>query len=59
MYCQRCYTDLHPNDPATFLVRPFPRKRRIILHLIATTAIGVLVAGIVALFQTAILPSGH
>jgi hypothetical protein len=74
MYCQRCYADLRsapepwcptcglgfdPGDPKTFRPRPFPGKRRIILHLIATTLVGVAVAGIVALFQTAVLPSGH
>lgn len=74
MYCQRCYADLRsasepwcptcglgfdPRDPGTFLSRPFPSKRRIVLHLIATTLVGVAVAGVVALFQTAMLPSGH
>jgi hypothetical protein len=73
MYCLRCYADLRQvpdhwcptcglgfdrNDPKTFLARPFPRKRRIVLQLVLTTLLGILVAGVVATFQM-VQSSGH
>ena len=44
--------------PARFFPARFQAKA-VLLHLITTTLVGVAVAGAVALFQTAMLPSGH
>lgn len=73
MYCRKCYADLRntsegrcpncrlafdPDNPATFLSRPFPTKKRMILHLLLTTIVGIGAAFVVALHQ-AIRSSGH
>ncbi len=76
MYCRRCYGPLTPDgeqcphcgrkfDPAlpkTFLRRPFPRWRWVIVQIIGTTAVGVGVAWVVAMHQMsnqAMQWSGH
>jgi hypothetical protein len=41
----------NPRDPASFLARPFPRWRKIILQIVVTTIIGFLVAFIVVLYR--------
>ena len=79
MYCKKCYTNLttagefgqcpkcrrsfDPRDPTTYLSRPFPSAWKIARQIIFTTLIGLLVAFMVATFQTALFtpfpPSGH
>ena len=74
MYCQRCYADLRsatekrcpacglgfdPANPKTYLARPLPPRRRIVRHIIATTVLGIVFAWVVAMFQSANIPSGH
>lgn len=73
MYCHRCYADLRqatlrrcpnclrpfdPDNPSTYLVRPFPTKKRIALHLVLTTLVGIAAAFVVALHQL-VRSSGH
>jgi hypothetical protein len=73
MYCQRCYQDLQgapdqrcsrcgfgfdPQDPKTFLDRPFPPPRTVVFYVVLTTILGVVVAFIVA-FHQAVQASGH
>ena len=73
MYCRKCYADLRstssgrcpncrlgfdPDNPATFLSRPVPTKKRMILHVILTTIVGIAAAFVVALHQ-AVRSSGH
>jgi hypothetical protein len=56
--CQQCGRAFNPANDLSFLRRPFPGKLRIVVHLVGTTAIGFLVAYVVAMFQMAAL-SGH
>ena len=56
--CLNCGRAFDPDNPATFLPRPFPGVGRIIVHLIVTTVIGVMAAYVVAFFQLA-SASGH
>ena len=74
MYCKKCYTHLahapdsahcpkcgrtfNATDPKTFLPRPFPSTRKILIHLLATTIVGILAAFVVAFFQM-VGASGH
>jgi hypothetical protein len=73
MYCRKCYADLRgvtlrtcpkclmpfdPGNPSTFLSKPFPTKKRIVLHLVLTTIVGVAAAFVVAFHQAA-RHSGH
>ncbi len=73
MYCRKCYADLgecadvkcpkcglhfDPQVPGTYLRRPFPRGRWIVLHLLLTTALGFAAAFVVAFHQAA-SRSGH
>ena len=74
MYCQKCYTNLaftadfcicpkcrrpfDPANPRTFLARPFPKTKKIIMQIVFTTVIAALVAFVVAFFQLA-GASGH
>ena len=65
MYCKRCYAPLDPEsrlcdhcgrkfDPriaGTFLERPFPRMRTLIIQIIGTTLVGIGVAWFVAMQQ--------
>jgi hypothetical protein len=77
MYCRKCYAKLDPAtqdyccpqcgrgfapaDPKTWLVRPFPGKWKLVFQILATTIIGLLAAGVVALFQmsSGAMASGH
>jgi hypothetical protein len=56
--CLNCGRAFDPDDPTTFLRRPFPGLGRIIAHLIVTTLVGVMAAYVVAFFQLA-GASGH
>lgn len=73
MYCKKCYTFLDPTDgpkcrkcgrpftpdnPRSYLEKPFPPKSRIVLHLILTTIFSILAAYVVAFHQLA-RTSGH
>jgi hypothetical protein len=73
VYCKKCYADLStaaegkcpkcgrgfkPNDPRTYLRRPFPGTGRIVLDVVLTTAFAVGAAFAVALHQAA-RSSGH
>src|SRR6185437_13028110 len=56
MYCKKCYAKLDSTDsncaqcgaefssshPETYLRRPFPVATRILLHVIATTIVGIM-----------------
>jgi len=76
MYCKKCYYKLDPSDAAgccpncgraftaadrrTWLTRPFPSWRRMVLQILLTTLIGGAIAYVVAAFQiAAFVPSGH
>src|SRR3954463_16779494 len=73
MYCKKCYADLslatqpkcpgcarpfNPDNPATFLVHPFPTKKRMLFHLLITTILALGASLVVATFQAA-QSSGH
>ena len=73
MFCRRCYAPLRADDaprcpacgrlfdpakPLTFLQRPFPSGRRIVVHLVATTVLGIVAAFVISLHQAAQM-SGH
>jgi hypothetical protein len=65
MYCRRCYAPLasqgercdkcgrkfDPADARTFLHRPFPRGRKILMQIIGTTLVGAGVAFVIAIQQ--------
>jgi hypothetical protein len=78
MFCRRCYADLNqsaearclrcgrpfnPDQPSTYLTRPFPPRWRIIFHtlltLILATIVSAVVAGFLAVAQLKHLHSGH
>ena len=78
MFCRRCYADLqqafdsrcvrcdrpfNPNEPSSYLPRPFPSRRRMIVHVVATlilaTIVSVVVAGFVSVAQIKYFHSGH
>ena len=76
MYCRRCYAPLDAGgdrcghcgrkfdreDGRTFLHRPFPRGRKILIQIIGTTLVGMAVAWFVAMQQMAnqaTMWSGH
>jgi hypothetical protein len=78
MFCKRCYANLDqatdgrclrcrrpfdPNQPTSYLPRPFPSRRRMIIHTIVTlilaTIVSAAVAGFVAVFQSAHMHDGH
>lgn len=65
MFCRRCYADLQqafdsrcmrcdrsfdPNDPSSYLSRPFPSRRRIIVHTVTTLILATIVSFVVAIF---------
>jgi len=56
--CQQCGRAFHPANDLSFLRRPFPSKLRIVVQIVGTTAVGFVVAYVVAMFQMAAL-SGH
>jgi hypothetical protein len=74
MYCRNCYTNLAEaadtglcpkchrkfelGNAKTFLLRPFPSKSKIIVHVLLTTIVGILAAFVVAFFQL-VGASGH
>jgi hypothetical protein len=73
MYCKKCYAFLDPaegtkcgkcgrpfdpENPHTYLAKPFPSKSRIAQHLILTTILSVAAAFAVAIHQ-AMRTSGH
>jgi hypothetical protein len=74
MYCRKCYAKLDEVTessqcpwcgrifdrtlPASYLARPFPSVRKIIVQGVATIIIGFLAAGVVAMFQLS-YASGH
>ena len=74
MYCRKCYAELDamvedvrcpqcgrrfdPANAGTYLARPFPDTRKIILYILATSIVSVVVAFVVATFQLA-AASGH
>ena len=72
MYCRRCYAPLMSDalqcencgrkfdleNENTFLRRPFPKRERIIGHIVFTTILGVVSAFAVAFHQMA-ATSGH
>jgi hypothetical protein len=74
MFCKHCYTRLDPETepkrcprcrrrfdpmrPRTYLTRPFPGKWEIFWMIIKTSAVGFVVAYIIAFFQLASM-SGH
>ena len=73
MYCKRCYAPLadgdarrcsncnrefDPENENTFLRRPFPKREKIIGHIVFTTILGVAGAFAVAFHQMA-RTSGH
>ena len=73
MFCRRCYAPLNVNEsprcpncgrlfdptkPLTFLQRPFPSGRKMVVHLVATTFLGIVAAYVIALHQAAQM-SGH
>lgn len=78
MYCKRCYANLNqaigsrcarcsrqfdPSDPQSFLVRPFPPRKRIIAHtlvmLLLATAVSFVISIFVGAAQLKYLHSGH
>jgi len=78
IYCKRCYANLDQaigsrcarcgrgfsvEDPASYLLRPFPSRRRIVLHtvvmLLLATAVSFVVSIFVGLAQLKYLHSGH
>jgi hypothetical protein len=56
--CSKCNRPFSPDNPRSFLARPFPPRIRILWHLILTTALAVFAAYVVALHQLA-ANSGH
>jgi hypothetical protein len=56
--CPRCNRGFDPDNPATYLRRPFPDKGKIIRYLVITSIITLLVAFVVSFFQMAVA-SGH
>ena len=74
MFCRKCYTELDgavesrrcpkcrrefdPSDRGSYLLRPFPDTKKIIIQIIGTTIVGFIVAWIVSFFQIA-GSSGH
>lgn len=78
MYCKHCYADLEravegrcarcnkpfdESDPATCLSRPFPSRRRIVVHTLVMVTLATGVSFVVAMFlgmaQLKHLNSGH
>jgi hypothetical protein len=78
MFCRRCYADLHqafdsrcmrcdrsfdPNNPSSYLPRPFPSRRRIIVHtvtmLILATIVSAIVAAFISMAQMKFIHSNH
>ena len=78
MFCKRCYANLdqathsrcarcgrvfNAGAPASYLSRPFPSRRRMIVHtlitLVLSTLVSFLVAGFLAFAQLNRLHSGH
>ena len=72
-YCRRCYASLanaaydrcakcslpfDEEDPKTYLTRPFPPVRSIVVNVVTATIVGVGVAVIVAFHQLT-ASSGH
>ena len=70
MFCKRCYADLNqaaecrclrcrrpfnPNEPTSYLLRPFPSRRKIIIHsliiFILATIVSAVVAGLLSMAQ--------
>lgn len=73
MYCEKCYAFLDPadgtkcrkcgrpfspDDPHSYLEKPFPRKSRIIRDIILTTIFSIIAAFAVA-FHQLVRTSGH
>jgi predicted amidophosphoribosyltransferase len=78
MFCKRCYANLDqaigncccrcrkpfdPADQASFLTRPFPSRRRIIVHttivLVLASVVSFVVATFTAIAQFKYVNSGH
>jgi hypothetical protein len=78
MFCRRCYANLNQathsrcarcnhgfnaDIPASFLPRPFPSRRRMIVHtlitLVLSTLVSFVVAGFLAMAQIKYIHSGH
>ena len=61
--CTRCNRPFNPDQPKTFLPRPFPPRRRIILHtvlnLLLATLISVIIAFFVATAQMRFMHTSH
>jgi hypothetical protein len=55
--CPKCKTAFGPNNPRTYLNRPFPPISRIVQQLFRTTLVVILVALAVSFFQ-AVFASG-
>jgi hypothetical protein len=78
MYCKRCYANLdqaieyrcrrcgrgfRADDRNTYLSRPFPSRRKMIVHtlitLVLSTIVSFAVAAVLALAQLKYIHSGH
>lgn len=78
MFCRRCYANLNqathcrclrcgrkfdPDNPSSFLARPFPSRTKIIVHtlitLVLATIVSCVVAGVLAMAQIKYIHSGH
>ncbi len=60
--CARCNRPFDPSRPGSYLTRPFPSRRRMVIHtlitLILATVVSAVVAGFLAIAQTKFIPSG-
>jgi hypothetical protein len=56
--CPECRKRFNYGRPRTYLQKPFPSRRRVILNIVLTTAIGIFVAMVVAVFQMPALRAG-
>lgn len=78
MFCKGCYADLNratdlrcprcrrtfdPGQPSSYLLRPFPNRRRMLVHLLITLVLATVVSGVIAIIvglaQLKYFHSGH